>query len=346
MYRSRVLTPFACVGTAVGAVLFSEKRRESSIPGSVPSFVSRCSSADSDLKNSAFVFIKPHANTTASQALVSKTLKDRGLTIKAEGELTAKQIDEGRLIDQHYYAIASKATLVKPEFLPVPVDKFKAAFGIEYAEALKQGIVFNALDACTYLGLSAEGLDAAWGPAKKVKFGGGFYAGEIEPKIPGKHPKIYVFNAFFMSMRAGFVRPGTSIHYYVVDFKPSELSWADFRGKVLGPTDPKAAPAESLRGSMLKDWKSLGLDYEPTVGENCVHASASPFEGLAEKSNWLKASVEKDEFGAALIAKGVSKATIAEWSNDPQVKGKSLFDQLEDLDAPECVAKAVELANK
>jgi hypothetical protein len=40
--------------------------------------------------------------------------------------LTAEQIDEGKLIDQHYYAIASKATILKPEQLNVPADKFKA----------------------------------------------------------------------------------------------------------------------------------------------------------------------------------------------------------------------------
>jgi hypothetical protein len=160
----------------------------------------------------------------------------------------------------------------------------------------------------------------------------------------GGKGKIYVLNGFFMQMRSKFVAPGTSIHWYVVDFDPATLSWSDFRGKVLGPTDPKAAPADSLRGKILKDWKSLGLDYEPNVGDNGVHASASPFEGLAEKINWLKADPAKDPLGAKLIASGVSKATIMEWGNDPQVKGKSLFDQLEDLDAAECVAKAVSLA--
>lgn len=45
--------------------------------------------------NSAFVFIKPHANTTAAQNLVQSTLKARGITIKSEGELTAAQIDKG-----------------------------------------------------------------------------------------------------------------------------------------------------------------------------------------------------------------------------------------------------------
>ena len=48
-----------------------------------------------DKKNSAFVFIKPHANTTATQNLVQATLKSKGITIRSEGELTAAQIDKG-----------------------------------------------------------------------------------------------------------------------------------------------------------------------------------------------------------------------------------------------------------
>jgi hypothetical protein len=37
---------------------------------------------------------------------------------------------------------------------------------------------------------------------------------------------------------------------------------------------------------ILRDWENLGLAYVPNVGDNGVHASASPFEGLAEKMNW------------------------------------------------------------
>lgn len=292
-------------------------------------------------RNSAFVFIKPHANTSATQKLVLDTFKKTGINVAAHGELTAEKIDADKLIDQHYYAIASKATLLKPNQLPVPAAKFKDAFGLDWEEALKQGLVFNALDACTFLGIDSQQLDDAWGPAKKVKFGGGFYCGLVT--VPNKTP-IYVFNAFFMSMRSKFVTPGTSIHYYVVDFEPSKLSWSDFRGKILGPTDPAQAPADSLRGKILTDWESLGLKEVPNVGDNGVHASASPFEGLAERLNWLKVSPDVDQFGAQLIAAGVSVDTIKAWSIDPQVKGKSLFDQLEDLDAKDCIAKAVELS--
>merc|ERR1712146_623777 len=59
----------------------------------------------------SFVFIKPHANTADARALVRADFAARGIAIIREGELTAQQIDEGALIDQHYYAIASKATI-------------------------------------------------------------------------------------------------------------------------------------------------------------------------------------------------------------------------------------------
>jgi len=296
--------------------------------------------------NTAFVFIKPHANTASVQALVSATLASKNITVLSEGELTAEEIDSGMLIDQHYYAIASKATLVKPNQLPVNSEKFEKQFGLTWEAALSQGNVYNALDACAYLGIDADALDAAWAKAKKaeklVKLGGGFYAGLVDT-IDGKEP-IFTFNGFFMSMRAKFVVPGSSIHYYVVQFNPEELSWADFRGKVLGPTDPAAAPADSLRGIILADWVNLGLKTVPDTGDNGVHASASPFEGLCERLNWLKAPLEADDFGAQLLAAGIPADTIKEWSVDPQVKGRSLFDSLEDLDASACIAKAVELA--
>ena len=87
--------------------------------------------------NCAFVFVKPHANTPATQKvrararprarllrrrnqrrraqsharppvlpappqLVKDTLLKKGLAIKKEGEITAAQIDKNMLIDNHY----------------------------------------------------------------------------------------------------------------------------------------------------------------------------------------------------------------------------------------------------
>ena len=45
-----------------------------------------------------------------------------------------------------------------------------------------------------------------------------------------------------------------------------------------------------------------------------------------------------------LISSGVTVDTIRAWSVDPQVKGKSIFDQLEDMNAEDCVKKSIDLA--
>ena len=56
-------------------------------------------------KNSAFVFIKPHANTSQTQELVKSVFLAKGVHILAEGEIKAEDIDKDMLIDNHYYAI-------------------------------------------------------------------------------------------------------------------------------------------------------------------------------------------------------------------------------------------------
>mmetsp|Transcript_39318 Transcript_39318/g.83752 ORF Transcript_39318/g.83752 Transcript_39318/m.83752 type:complete len:375 (-) Transcript_39318:1678-2802(-) len=301
--------------------------------------------------NAAFVFIKPHAVTEDVKTLAKSTLEAKGLKILSEGSIKGETIDAKKLIDQHYYSIASKATILKPAQLNVNEAKFQEKFGLSWKEALESGKVFNAMDGCDFLKLSSDELDAAWARAKKadklVKFGGGFYCGLVE--VEGKDP-VYIFNGFFMSMRSKFTAPGTEIYYYSVEWDSSALSWEDFRGKVLGPTDPATAPSDSLRGQILAKWKDLGLEAEPNVGDNGMHASASPFEGMAERCNWLETPVEKDIFGAKLLTAGVPVTILKDWSVDPQViieeggKMGSIFDQLEDMDATPCLDKLLTLA--
>jgi len=302
------------------------------------------------LRNAAFVFIKPHAVTDQVKELVKKGLEAKGLKILSEGSLSGEVIDEKKLIDQHYYAIASKATILKPSELNVPADKFEQQFGLSWQAALDSGKVFNAMDGCKELGIDADALDDAWAKAKAakklVKFGGGFYCGLVE--VDGKEP-LYIFNGFFMAMRSKFTKPGTEIHYYTVEWDPAVLSWSDFRGEVLGPTDPAEAPAGSLRGQILAKWKQLGLKESPNVGDNGVHASASPFEAFAERANWLGMPMEGDEFGKQMKKAGLAQSLVSDWSVDPQVaiesgKKGSIFDALEDLDSKECLEKLVQLS--
>merc|ERR1719305_1017089 len=269
-------------------------------------------------KNSAFVFIKPHAVTDKTKELAKAGLEKAGIKIIKEGSIKGEVIDKKKLIDQHYYAIASKATILKPEQLNVPEDKFKGQFGLSWKDALASGKGFNAMDGCAKLGIDADQMDAAWAKAKAakklVKFGGGFYCGLVE--VEGKEP-VYIFNGFFMSMRSKFTKPGTEIYWYSVEWDPAALSWADFRGKVLGPTDPAEAPKDSLRGQILEQWKELGLKAEPNVGDNGMHASASPFEAFAERNNWMGVPIAKDKFAARMLAGRIPLGAIKAWSVDP-----------------------------
>jgi hypothetical protein len=137
-------------------------------------------------KMQAYVFLKPHAVTDSAKKLVSTKFAEAGITIYKEGALDAAVIEKDKLIDNHYYAIANKASLSKPAELNPPAAKqeeFAKKFGITWKQALANGVVYNAVDGCKRLGIDGEQMDKTWGAAKKagnlLKFGGGFYAGKI-----------------------------------------------------------------------------------------------------------------------------------------------------------------------
>ena len=74
-------------------------------------------------KQSAFVFIKPHAVTDKAKALVAGKFAGAGIKITKEGSLDGTTIEKNKLIDNHYYAIANKASLSKPKDLNPPPAK-------------------------------------------------------------------------------------------------------------------------------------------------------------------------------------------------------------------------------
>ena len=153
-------------------------------------------------KNEAFLFIKPHAVTAPAKKLAAESLAKAGISIVGEGELTADVIEKKKLIDNHYYAIANKASLTKPADLNPPEKgqaEFEKKFGVSWKKALAEGRVYNAVDGCKRLGIGGDKMDKQWAAAKKagllVKFGGGFYAGKI-PAPPKEGSTGWVTPAF------------------------------------------------------------------------------------------------------------------------------------------------------
>lgn len=310
------------------------------------------------LRNTAVVFVKPHANTAKVREYVGSALREMvpGVEVSAEFDVAAEDVDRKEMIDRHYYSIASKATLLQPDRVGVPEGAFQEFFGEAWEDVLDDGRASNALDACREWKIDADAIDGIWREAERdgkvVKLGGGFYCGLLRPPEDGGFvPRpLYVFNAFFLRMRSKFVQPGTSVHAYVISWDPARLSWADFRARVLGPTDPARAPRGSIRRTLYGGYRKFGLEARPDRGDNGVHASASPLEGMAERANWAGVPPWKGEFGRALLERGMRRGQIEDLSSDPRVRlpggsGKmgSVFDAVEDLDAPECLERLLEI---
>jgi hypothetical protein len=79
------------------------------------------------------------------------------------------------------------------------------------------------------------------------------------------------------------------------------------------------------------------------MSENGFHASASPWEALLERMNWLKRRLEDDSFGQELINNGISKEMINILKDEnpslvtDEGKEVSMIDYLEDMSATECI---------
>ena len=275
---------------------------------------SSCSSTGS-YDSVAFFFIKPGAVTDAVEQLVHTRLSEFGVSVLEEGRLCGSELVS--VIDKHYSTLAERALYVRPADLPVPPEQartaFIDAFGVSWADALRQGLVLNFAEASNIFlkGASPTEIEAAWRAGKCVKlFPGTYVAAVARPDLKDSDLKdsdlknsgrVFVVNGFYGAMRELFVQAPAGVAWKVVAWNSSSssrrpssptssstsLSWADFREQVVGATDPAKALPTSLRGELLLRWQSLGLDKPPAGADNGFHASASPLESLCVATHLL-----------------------------------------------------------
>lgn len=298
--------------------------------------------------NTCLLLLKPHANTAKVRDLLIERLESESIQIVRQGSMDAEEISHRRIIDTHYGSLAAKALYQMPQDHAVHAEaraRFKGAFNISWDAAMQQELVCNANEAMQRLGLTSEDLDAKWTPLRmgigKVKLGGGFYCGLIDG--------LYVINGFYLAMRKMYTAAGNSVSWFVAEWSEKDLSWERFRTSVIGDTDPAVAGDTTLRGAVHREWRDLQLKCEPHVAENVVHASASPFEALLERTNWAGSNLAEDPFGMALLHRGISRDILDVWRSDPVVengdKKRSLFDLFENLDSSACIQTAIAIAD-
>eukprot|EP00760_Papus_ankaliazontas_P033577 PhM_4_TR645/c0_g1_i3/m.18729 len=295
--------------------------------------------------NYALVFIKPHAaEAEPVKQTVLKMLADAKIRAVKEGVATHDVIDAERLIDKHYASIARNALDTNPADLQISdkaQDAFAAKFGVAWSEAISSGRVLNAKAGMARVGGDISGLDfeANWRKAGPVKLGPGLYVSQLDGD------DVFVVNGFYPAAREKFTRPGARVVWFVVSWSEADLTWEAFRGKVIGATDPTKAPADSIRGVVYHQWRALGLDAQPDMGNNTVHASAGPLEGLTERVVWTGADIASDVFGAACLSSSLHVEHIKELMSNPSVPDPTkppgamtpVFDVLEDKQTTECL---------
>jgi hypothetical protein len=303
--------------------------------------------ADAKLVNKAFLFLKPHANTAATQAFMRDWLYSKGLVMAEERILSGTQILSS--FDKQYSLVGRRALILKPYELELTAGNkthFHEKFGVSWSEAVESGQVRNAAGAAEVLGISPQQLSAAWlrsiADGDVVKFGRGFYCGLIQHIEPDR-PALFCINGFYPAMRSKYAQPKARIYTCSVLFDESTLSWQEFIDNCVGAVDPKLAHPESLRGVMYREWKELGLPNIPNSEENCIHASASAFEAFAERCNWLNTPWMSDPVGSRLFPLGMTPYIVQDWLNNSMVRGKRIFDHMQGLGCQECLDVAKQI---
>merc|ERR1712167_93959 len=259
-----------------------------------------------------------------------------GVSVLDEGLIFGHVAAE--LIDRHYYAHSSKALAAPADLSPSAKAKeaFAQKFGVQWEVALDEGRVLNAQEALEQLKLSPQALSAAcmisW-----VKLASGCYCASV--RSGENEPDRFVINGYYAAMRHEYTRPGPALYWFSVRWRPGDLSWASFRETVIGSNKVEGRCPSSLRAAFADQWQDLDLERAPTVLRNCVHASASAFEGFIERKNWLGATIESDVFGQQLLYIGRDSSILEFLSTDPQIRddrtatGKAIhvFDRLENF---------------
>jgi nucleoside diphosphate kinase len=295
--------------------------------------------------NQALAFVKPHAaSNQAALDCITRSFAKAGIRVVYQKDMTGPQVRATGAIDRHYAVNARVGTCENPADLFVSPEaraRFTELFKETWDAAIKQGRILSGLRAQRMLGITGEELNSLWARQKAQKLAGGLYIIFL-PDL-----QAYVLNGFYPSIRDLFTAPGAVLKVMVVDFDSERLPWKTFRGNVIGSTNPAAADPDSIRGALNATQKEAGIAV--TYRENVIHASASPFEALVEKTLWVpEFTLDRDPLWRQLKAAGIPLDSVLKWREDNPVitqdgKLEPLVESLEDLDTDVVAARLLKL---
>ncbi len=297
--------------------------------------------------NQAVVFTKPvhHLGIRLSPeqlATQAQTFfEGHGLTVVLNKPVAGKQLSKQQVIQQHYLMYSKAACVKSPDELGLSAEaqtKFELAFGKSWAD--EKDKVFGSPALQQVKGISSHELYLLWNEQFSSRKTEKIQDGVIMAWLPDMG--AYCINAFYPAMEENFNNPATKMTYYVVEFDPKLVSWAQFRKKILGVTDASKADPASLRGEL---YMTYGADLEFPGRDNFVHGSAGPLEGLIERTiHEPEFDMATNPVGRYLLKRGIDLESFKRWKagrSIPQLG--DLFDATEERDTDEVLDRLNEI---
>lgn len=260
-------------------------------------------------RNHALILLEHYAVTEQTVQLVVDTLREQHITLRSKGPIAAEEINSRRIVDQHFYTEARRATGRLPKELNIPRLKFQTKFGVAWSQVLKDGIAYNALDAIEQLNLPESTLATLWDEAvrkgrtlstdhgvvgrikiptrlqPRARQSEGTTAAKTKDQF-GRNPKpppseVFVCGGDFLAKRNRFTEPGTSTYYFSIDWDPKLMPWKAFNNTYIGSTrDQGEQGGHSLNALLRTHWEGLGMLRQPPSKHPCVHGSLSPLHAM------------------------------------------------------------------
>ena len=294
-------------------------------------------------RNELLMFVKPEvfmvgdlAHARAALEMIFSKLDQFGAEVDGVILVGGKALEDKEIMNRHYGFInlmSRKASQVMSaddrakieELLGVSLDEYTPYGGNEFLAAHPQ--------------YDAHSLDALWATKKSKRVRGGFYVADYE--VDGE--KFVLVNAFHPVQLLHFTEPSHRILLLLIH---SDTEWSTLRGELIGATNPENAAAGSIRGALFAEPAKYGFEKVGS-GNNGVHLSAGPFEGMAEVINFLgnlfdlDVTAEPPLLLQKLQAAGLSQTQALKATENPtvEVDGKSsdLYGSTEDINTETAV---------
>ena len=272
--------------------------------------------------------------------LVLERLTSFEVSVHAMRALPSSYLAANNIMDQHYGVINK----ISKEGESALTDAAKENLHTIFADDLAAGA--KVLGGHQFLDVHPEFSPLALSTLNDnigtTKLGGGSYCMKLD--VLGQ---VYLLlNPFHAYQLVPYTTPGRAI--IVLECR-STRDWADLRGKLTGTTNPATAEAGSIRGELLARQSEFRI---PAVnqGNNGVHLSAGPLEGMVELQRFftdhetgVAMNWTDTVFGDQLIQAGISEAGVSELAQNPSVtyngETESAFDLTEEVNATDALAR-------